>query len=247
MEDLAAPSGVLETLIYVINFAVAPALFEEFAFRCVILQPLRKYGDWFAIVATSFCFAILHGNMVQIPFAFIVGIALSYFCIKTKSIWTSVTIHFLNNLISVIFNSYFTKNPDSSAFPYYVLTSAIIFVGAIAMVLFKLNCNVKLKKDATVMAKNKTLKRAAYITSPALILALYNAIYTSLSLTRVYSAIGTLALLAACIVISYVLVKWILMIRKDTRIKPRKINTAALVLTWILSALTIIMVFGVAG
>lgn len=247
MEDLAAPSGVLEILIYAINFAVLPALFEEFAFRCVLLQPLRRYGDWFAIVATSFCFAILHGNMVQIPFAFIVGISLGYFCIKTKSIWTSVAIHFLNNLVSIIFNAYFTKNPEASAFPYYVLTSAIVFVGAIAMVLFKLNCNVKLKKDATVMAKNKTLKKAAYISSPVLIFALYNAIYTSLSLTRVYSAVGALALFAACIVVAYFLIKWILSIRKDTRIKPRKTNTAALVLTGILSALTVLMVFGVTG
>ncbi|MBR3836466.1 MAG: CPBP family intramembrane metalloprotease [Clostridia bacterium] len=247
MEDLAVPSGFMGILIYVINFAVLPALFEEFAFRCVILQPLRKYGDWFAILATSFCFAILHGNMVQIPFAFIVGIALGYFCIKTKSIWTSVTIHFLNNLFSVITTICYNEKPESSTFFYYVVTSAIVFAGAIAMVLFKLNCNVKLKKDATVMAKNKVLKRAAFVTSPALIFSIYNAIYTSLSLTRVQSAPGVLMLFGACVFASYLLIKWILTIRKDSRLKPRKTNTAALIITGVLTAVTVFTLFGISG
>lgn len=247
LEDLATPSGGLEILIYVINFAVLPALFEEFAFRCVLLQPLRRYGDWFAILATSFCFAILHGNMVQIPFAFIAGIALGYFCIKTKSIWTSVTIHFLNNLFSVISTIYYDKHPDSSVFFYYVVTSAIVFIGAIAMVLFKRNCNVKLKKDATVMAKNKLLKRAAYVTSPVLIIAIYNAVYTSLSLTKVTGAFGLLLLFAACVFVSYLIIKWILFIRRDNRLKSRKSNTAALVITGILTAITVFSVFGVAA
>ncbi len=247
MDNIANPSGLIETLIYIINFAVIPALFEEFAFRCVLLQPLRKYGDWFAILATSFCFAILHGNMVQIPFAFIVGIALGYFCIKTKSIWTSVAIHFLNNLFSVITNIYYNEHPDSSVFFYYVITSAVVFVGAIAMVLFKRNCNVKLKKDATVMAKNKVLKRAAFVTSPALIFAIYNAIYTSLSLTRVTSASGVLILFGACVFASYLLIKWILTIKKDSRLKPRKTNTAALVITGFLTAITVFTLFGISG
>ncbi len=247
MEGIEAPSGVLGLSMYIINFAVLPALFEEFAFRCVILQPLRRYGDWFAILATSFCFAILHGNMVQIPFAFIAGIALGYFCIKTKSIWTSVAIHFCNNLFSVVTGLYLEIKPESSTFFYYVTSSAIVFVGAIAAVIFKLNCNVKLKKDATVMAKNKVLKRAAYITSPAIVLAIFNAIQTSLSLTRVSNAFGSMVLLVSCSVVSYLLIKWILIIRKDTRIKPRKLNTAVLAMIGILTAFTVLSVFGISG
>ncbi|MBR6531173.1 MAG: CPBP family intramembrane metalloprotease [Clostridia bacterium] len=247
IEDLAVPTGAFELIIYVINMAVLPALCEEFAFRSVLLQPLRKYGDWFAILATSFCFAILHGNMVQIPFAFIVGIALGYFCIKTKSIWTSVAIHFLNNLFSVITTIYYANSPESSGFFYYVVTSAIVFIGAIAMVLFKLNCTTKLKKDATVMAKNKVLKRAAFVTSPTLILAVFNAVNTSLSLTSVSSAIGALVLFGACVFVSYIIIKWILTIRKDNRLKPRKSNTVALVMTGIFTALTVLTVFGISG
>ena len=81
--------------------------------RGVVMQPLRKFGDRFAIVASAVLFAILHGNMVQIPFAFVAGLALGYFAIVTNSIWTSVVIHSLNNLSAVIISIYYTNHSES--------------------------------------------------------------------------------------------------------------------------------------
>ncbi len=247
IEDLITTSSVPAMLMSVINVAVMPAFLEEFAFRSVLLQPLRKYGDWFAIIATSFAFAILHGNMVQIPFAFIAGIALSYFCIKTKSIWTSVTIHFLNNFMSLVFSIYFVKNPDAGMFPYYLLNAAIIFVGAIAMVIFKLNCNIKVKKDATGMDKYKTLKKAAYICTPTMVITIFYAISESLNLTNISSGLGLTALLAACIAIICILIKWINTVRRDNRIKPGKMYTVSLIFTVLMGVVSILTVFGISA
>ena len=87
---------------YIVKTAVLPALIEEFAMRGVVMQSLRKYGDWFAIIMSSLVFALLHGNMVQIPFAFIAGIAIGYAVTVTGSMWTGILIHFLNNLASII-------------------------------------------------------------------------------------------------------------------------------------------------
>ena len=47
-------------------------------------------------------FALMHGNMVQLPFAFIAGFALAYVVIATDSIWYTIFIHMSNNSISVI-------------------------------------------------------------------------------------------------------------------------------------------------
>lgn len=118
-----------EYVLFVIECAIVPAIVEEFAFRGVVLQSLRRFGDIFAIVMSAAVFAIMHGNMVQIPFAFIAGLAFGYFVIRTKSLWTSITIHFLNNFYSVIINVYYTKNPKASILPYYILTALIIFFG----------------------------------------------------------------------------------------------------------------------
>ncbi len=99
--EMTAPDSFAGRIIYVISIAVVPALVEEFALRGVIMQPLRRYGDWFAILATSAVFAILHGNLVQAPFAFIAGIGIGYAVCITNSVWTGIIIHFCNNFYSV--------------------------------------------------------------------------------------------------------------------------------------------------
>ncbi len=101
-EDTGEYTTVGGVLLSVLLTAVVPALVEEFAIRGVVLQSLRKYGDVFAIVMSSVVFALMHGNMIQIPFAFIAGLALGYAAVKTGSMWTGIIIHFLNNLIAVI-------------------------------------------------------------------------------------------------------------------------------------------------
>lgn len=85
-----------------IVFAVVPAIVEEFAFRGIVLGAFKKFGDVPAILASAFLFSLIHGNFVQIPFAFLMGICLGIVVVITKSIWTAVLIHFINNSISVL-------------------------------------------------------------------------------------------------------------------------------------------------
>jgi len=47
-------------------------------------------------------FGLFHGNLVQIPFAFIVGIVLGWVVTSTNSMLPAILIHFSNNLFSVI-------------------------------------------------------------------------------------------------------------------------------------------------
>lgn len=100
--DFAVPSDFSGRLVYTVSVAVVPALVEEFALRGVVMQPLRKYGDKFAIFASALFFAILHGNLIQAPFALIAGMGIGYCVCITGSIWTGVLIHFANNLYSVM-------------------------------------------------------------------------------------------------------------------------------------------------
>jgi len=93
-------SSTVSIVLYLVSIAVLPALLEEFVCRGLILQPLRKYGDWPAIFISSGIFALLHMNFSQILFAFIIGVFTAFLVIKTGSIWTGVAIHFLNNLIA---------------------------------------------------------------------------------------------------------------------------------------------------
>ena len=94
--------GAKETLLGVLSVAVVPALIEETVIRGIVLQPLRKYGDKYAIIASALLFAVMHGNMVQIPYTVIGGLLLGFLAVTTGSLWPSIILHFINNLYSVI-------------------------------------------------------------------------------------------------------------------------------------------------
>lgn len=230
-EDMEIPTTAVGIIIFIVNLAVMPALLEEFAFRGVLMQPLRKYGDWFAILASSFCFAIVHANMVQIPFAFIAGIALGYFCIKTKSIWTSVIIHFLNNFLAALTSIYYDKYPDASLLIYYAVTIAFVLLGVVAMLVFRKSCTVRTKKDATAMSKNKSLKIASFVTVPTVLIAFFYAVFNSISLTETTNLIGVLTLIALLGVAGFFIIRFIRVIQKQKTIKQKPMYTVSLILT----------------
>lgn len=106
------PEGVFGFLLSVIATAIVPALVEEFAMRGLVLGSLRKFGNGFALVASSICFGIMHGNFVQMPFAIVVGLFLGFTVIKTNSLRVAIAVHFVNNLVAVLMD-YFPKGVTS--------------------------------------------------------------------------------------------------------------------------------------
>lgn len=96
------PNSVFACVLTVIGTAIIPGICEEFAMRCCCVQLLRKYGKSFGVVAVSIVFGILHGNVIQFIFAFIVGLVLGYITVKTDSIVPAVLIHTFSNGVSVL-------------------------------------------------------------------------------------------------------------------------------------------------
>ncbi len=132
------PETVPGLVLYILRTAIVPALIEETAIRGVVMQPLRKYGDMFAIVMSSLVFGLLHCNLAQIPFAFIAGIALGYVVCLTESIWTSILIHALNNTYSLIVALGYSRYGEENSIVLYA--SSIVFYGvmlAAAVIAYK--------------------------------------------------------------------------------------------------------------
>ena len=136
-EDAFTITNGAEFGMRVLQTAVVPALVEEFAMRGTVLMPLRRYGDKFALLTSAFVFALIHGNMEQIPFAFIAGLGLGYAVLATGSLWTGVLIHFFNNFIAVCSEAMYDLLPASTA---SVLTLAmLLFVflaGVVALIIY---------------------------------------------------------------------------------------------------------------
>ncbi|MGN0573306.1 MAG: lysostaphin resistance A-like protein [Acutalibacteraceae bacterium] len=140
--DFDVPSDIPGRIVYLVSIAVVPALVEEFAIRGAVLQPLRRYGDKFAIIASAIIFAVLHGNLIQAPFALIAGIALGYAVCITNSIWTGVLIHFCNNLYSVIIEFLIEDIADEQLLNrIYIITMialyAVSILGSVIFVIVK--------------------------------------------------------------------------------------------------------------
>lgn len=171
--EYEVPSDFAGRLIYIVAIAVVPPLVEEFAIRGVIMQPLRRYGDKFAILASSLIFAVLHGNLIQAPFALIAGIGIGYAVCITNSVWTGVLIHTANNLYSVIIEFMIEGIKDEALLDrvYIIMTVALYAVSVAGSVVFIiLRKRRRIMPSFTVLSERK--KMFSFIWSVPMIIAL---------------------------------------------------------------------------
>ncbi len=93
---------LIDFLRNVILTCLFPALFEEITHRGMLLGYLsREYSVKKSIYLSSLFFSLMHMNMPQLLFTFILGYMIAIAVIATNSFWAGVVIHFLNNFIAV--------------------------------------------------------------------------------------------------------------------------------------------------
>lgn len=85
-----------------IQMAVLAPVFEEYWFRGVIQSSLAPYGNGFAILVSSLCFGMAHGNIHQFCYTVIVGICLGYVRYATGSLVPTMIMHAIFNSIAGI-------------------------------------------------------------------------------------------------------------------------------------------------
>lgn len=137
MPDVALPEGFSGFIITLVRTVICAAMVEEICVRGYIMGNLRAYGDSFAIAVSAIIFALMHGNLIQAPFALIAGAAIGYFTIKTGTMWTGIFIHALNNFISVCISYIAQTVPERAAnvISIFVIYS-VIMIGTLAFFLF---------------------------------------------------------------------------------------------------------------
>ena len=101
----AVPTNGVEFISYFISTAILPAIVEELVFRGAIMQSLRRFGDTFALLISSLLFGLVHGNLVQAPMAFITGLAIGHFVLRTGSLRTGMLVHFINNALATVLSA----------------------------------------------------------------------------------------------------------------------------------------------
>ena len=93
-------------LLCLFTSALLPAILEELFCRYIFLPRLTVYSRSGAILASALFFAFLHGNFVQIPYAFFAGLCLGTLAVVCKSVFPCIIFHFVNNAASILLHFY---------------------------------------------------------------------------------------------------------------------------------------------
>lgn len=162
----------IDNMFYVLFISAVPAVSEEFIFRGVMLGTLRKHGDGFAVLVSALTFGIMHGNIVQIPFAFVGGLALGFITVYTNSMLPAMLVHFINNAfscVSDIVNNEFGEYA-ANIFQYGLIMVFFILAVIAFIYLSKKDKNVFVLRKAPASLLSFKEKIKCYFFSPTVII-----------------------------------------------------------------------------
>lgn len=95
LEQVSGSTGSFSMFLY--SGIFAPVM-EEVLFRGLIFRGLRPCGKRFAIFGSGLLFGLFHGNLIQTPYAILMGLILGWITAEYSLVW-SVALHVFNNLV----------------------------------------------------------------------------------------------------------------------------------------------------
>lgn len=139
-------------IFYAMIFAIILIIAEELTFRGIILYSLRRFGEGFAIITSSMIFSLFQDGIIEIIASFIFGLVLSYFTIRSSSIYTTVIARIIFVFILYGVSMCFKYLPyDNALIITLALCILILFISGLAFIMF-----AKRDKNAFVLRKPVT-------------------------------------------------------------------------------------------
>jgi len=99
MTDFIDESGIWLMLLLV---PVLPSIFEEVALRGIVFSGYKSVKIFTAALINGLFFGILHLNLHQFSYAFILGFIMCYMMWYTKSLWAPILCHFVVNTLATL-------------------------------------------------------------------------------------------------------------------------------------------------
>ena len=162
MNALAVDTGSFSMFLYA---GILAPITEEILFRGLIQKTLMPYGKKLAIFCSAFTFGIFHGNLIQTPYAFLVGLVLGYVASEYSIAWAMV-LHMINNLVIADLLPRLTQElPEMTA---SLIMWAVIILFAVAAVMIALVKRRKIRAYLRSERMNRTCLRC-FFSSPGVI------------------------------------------------------------------------------
>ncbi len=102
-EVMLSETGTVPFVTSLIFMALMPALAEEFFFRGFLMNAFNGLfkNMHVAIFLTAFIFSAIHMQFMKVIPMFFLAVVFGYAVYWTRSLWTSIIAHFINNAIAV--------------------------------------------------------------------------------------------------------------------------------------------------
>jgi membrane protease YdiL (CAAX protease family) len=134
----------------------APVI-EEITFRGILIDKIRPYGDKACILISALCFALYHGNLSQLFYAFALGVVFAYVTLKFGTIKYSIILHMLINLYgSVIAPAIVAEKNMIYLGIMGIINIVLLIVGIVLFI--KSKKNIVIDKGQIELDKNEELK-----------------------------------------------------------------------------------------
>jgi len=123
LENVSGDSDTVSMFLYA---SVLAPVWEELLFRGYVLRTLRPYGKRFAIWGSALLFGLFHGNLLQTPYAVLMGLLFGYVTVEYSIRW-AMLLHMFNNLVLADLLTRLTANWSEMA---YGSLNLILFGGS---------------------------------------------------------------------------------------------------------------------
>ena len=115
-------SNVWVVLFAIVCVGALPAICEETLFRGTVQNGTKEFG-YKSIIYAAVLFSLMHQNLQQLPYTFILGIVSGILLYYSRSIWPSIIFHFVNNALVILFMALPTLS--DVVFSWWIATSSL--------------------------------------------------------------------------------------------------------------------------
>ena len=132
---------------------------EEFVFRQLFASRLLKYGERFYILASAWCFAVVHGvsiGFAHIVYTFILGLIWAYLTVKSGNIVLAIIMHAVSNLFNAVIIQLLGASISIEIMAVY--SFLLMALGVIGLILFFINRKKIVLDGASGLLDKQVLK-----------------------------------------------------------------------------------------
>ncbi|MCL2814776.1 MAG: CPBP family intramembrane metalloprotease [Oscillospiraceae bacterium] len=142
LQDYSSPIDDIVGVNFVFDFctfALAAPVLEEIIFRGVVQKRLVKMMNWHAaVILQAFIFGVIHFNLIQGAYAFVLGIFIGYIYYFYDSIWFACAIHISFNATSILL-LYILGDAEVNLFYFMFVAIGFLAVSMASLVVFARN------------------------------------------------------------------------------------------------------------